>query len=95
MKFEFNHTIVNTGGTNVLNPDGSLKQDVIEEFGPDVPANGYGEYSDSQGVSVADLEDGEDYYITAYTRISLFTKSDKPLGGGQVDAVPVQFTKRP
>ena len=92
VQYGFNHTVVNTNGTNTHNADGSLKQDNIEEFGPDVPAKGYGERSGWQGVSVANLIDDIDYDITAYTRVSLFDGND-PLGDGKVDAVKVRFTK--
>ena len=92
MKYEFNHTVVNTDGTNTHNTDGSLKQDNIEEFGPDVPEDGYGEHSGWQGVSVANLDDDTDYDITAYTRVSLFHGNDR-LGDGKVNAVNVRFTK--
>ncbi len=92
VKYEFNHTIVNTDGTLTYNANGTPKQDVIEEFGPDVPANGYSEHSGWQGVSVANLRDDTDYDITAYTRVSLFDGNDH-LGDGQVNAVNVRFTK--
>ena len=92
VKYVFNHTIFDTDGNIVTNSDGSPKQDVTEAFGPDVPANGYGEYSDWQGVSVANLEDDEQYDITAYTRVSLFDGDDF-LGDGKVHATDVRFTK--
>lgn len=57
-----------------------------------MPANGYGEYSDWQGVSVANLTDGIDYDITAYTRVSLYDGVDF-LGDGEVHATDVRFTK--
>ena len=90
----FNHTILDTDGNIVSNADGSPKKDVTEAFGPDVPANGYGEYSDWQGVSVANLIDGTDYDITAYTRASLFDGDDF-LGDGEVRATDVRFMKAP
>ncbi len=92
VKYVLNYTIFDTDGDIVTNSDGSPKQDVTEAFGPDVPANGYGEYSDWQGVSVANLEDGVMYDITAYTRVSLYDGNDF-LGDGQVDADPLRFTK--
>ena len=94
VKYVFNHTIFDTDGNIVTNSDGSPKQDVTEAFGPDVPANGYSEYSDWQGVSVANLTNGTDYDITAYTRVSLYDGDDF-LGDGQVDATDVRFTKAP
>ena len=94
VQYEFNRTVVNTNGTNTHNADGSPKKDVTEAFGPDVPANGYGEYSDWQGVSVANLIDGTDYDITAYTRASLFDGDDF-LGDGEVRATDVRFMKAP
>jgi hypothetical protein len=94
VQYGFNHTVVNTNGTNTHNTDGSLKQDNTEEFGPDVPANGYGERSGWQGVSVANLTDDIDYDITAYTRASLFDGNDF-LGDGEVRATDVRFMKAP
>ena len=73
---------------------GLLRKMYTEEFGPDVPAKGYGEYSDWQGVSVANLIDGTDYDITAYTRASLFDGNDF-LGDGEVRATDVRFMKAP
>ena len=94
VQYGFNHTVVNTNATNTHNASGSPKKDVTEAFGPDVPANGYGERSGWQGVSVANLTNGTDYDITAYTRVSLFNGND-PLGDGKVDATDVRFTKAP
>lgn len=94
-KFRFAHFVVKPDGSYTYNEDGSIKFDSDEGFGATVPATGAGDYSDTLGTSVDNLDSG-DYKIYAYTELDIYDATDTGgtpiVSGADVDG-EYTFTK--
>ena len=94
-KYAFSHRVVTEDGNLTYDADGNPKVKRVESaIGAPLKPGAYQEYSETLGLSIADLEGGQDYKIQSYTRLTIYKDTlGKPLAQPEVHEESDSFRK--
>ena len=94
-KYTFFHEVLTADGDETFDANGNPKELRIESnIGGALEPGAYQEHSDTIGLSIADLQSGNDYKIHAYTRLIIYKKNlGTPLAQPEVHETSDEFRK--